>query len=78
MPLFESRRDGSPPMTRDLLTDVSISNTEEFETVLATAVEKAIESDVVVPGAWAFETRGSTHNRDVEIVELAKDLADGS
>jgi hypothetical protein len=63
-------------MTRDQLTDVSISSPEEFEAVLAEAVEKAVTADVDVSGAWEFQTRGSTHDWEVEIVELARDLDD--
>jgi hypothetical protein len=61
-------------MTQDPLADISITSTEEFETVLAAAVETAIKADVDVRGAWEFETRGSTHNWEVEIVELAKEF----
>ena len=60
-------------MTRDILTDVSIENAEEFEAVLAAAVEKATEANVDVRGAWEFQTRGSTHDWEVEIIELARD-----
>jgi hypothetical protein len=59
-------------MTRDLLSDISIESSEEFEAVLAAAVEKAVESDVDVRGAWEFRTRGSTHDWEVEIIELAR------
>jgi hypothetical protein len=63
-------------MTRDQLQDVSITSAAEFKAVLAEAVEKAIKADVDVRGAWEFQTRGSTHNWEVEIVELARDLDD--
>jgi hypothetical protein len=63
-------------MTRDPLTDVSIESSDEFEAVLAAAVEKAIEANVDVRGAWEFRTRGSIHHWDVQIVELARDLDD--
>ncbi|MFD1589195.1 hypothetical protein ACFR9U_19635 [Halorientalis brevis] len=63
-------------MTRDQFHDVSISSAAEFEAVLAEAVEKAIKADVDVRGAWEFRTRGSTHDWEVEIVELAKDFDD--
>ncbi|MXR51033.1 hypothetical protein GRX03_05355 [Halovenus sp. WSH3] len=59
-------------MTHEKLRDESIANADEFEAVLAEAVEKAIESDVDVRGAWEFRTRGSTHDWEVEIVELAR------
>lgn len=59
-------------MTRDQLSDVDITTAEKFEEVLAEAIERAIDEDVDVRGAWAFQTRGSTHDWEVEIVELAK------
>jgi len=61
-------------MTRDQLRDVSITSAAEFEAIPAEAVEKAVEANVDVRGAWEFRTRGSTHDWEVEIVELAKDL----
>ncbi|WP_323174360.1 hypothetical protein [Natrialba sp. PRR66] len=61
-------------MTRDQLRDVSITSADEFEAILAEVVEKAIEADVDVRGAWEFRTRGSTHDWEVEIIELAKHL----
>ena len=63
-------------MTRDRLNDGSITSTDDFEAVLAEAVEKAIEADVDVRGAWEFRTRGSTHDWEVNIVELARQLDD--
>ena len=63
-------------MTRNKLSDVSISSEAEFESVLAEAVERAVKNGVDVRGAWEFQTRGSTHNWDVEIVELDKELDD--
>jgi hypothetical protein len=63
-------------MTRDNLSDVSLSSEAEFESVLAEVVERAIKSGVDVRGAWEFQTRGSTHNWEVEIVELDKELDD--
>ena len=75
--LFESRiMAHSPTMTRDQLRDVSITSADEFEAVLAEAVEKAIKADVDVRGAWEFQTRGSTHDWEVEVVELARDFDD--
>jgi len=64
-------------MTRDDLQDVSITSADEFEAVLAEAVEKAILSDVDVLGAWEFRTRGSTHEWEVNISELARYDDDG-
>lgn len=60
-------------MTRDNLQDVSITSADKFEAVLAEAVEKAIMSDVDVRGAWEFRTRGSTHDWELIISELAID-----
>lgn len=63
-------------MRRDQLRDVSITTAEEFRAVLAEAVENALCADVDVRGAWEFQTRGSTHDWEVEIIELAKHLDD--
>jgi hypothetical protein len=63
-------------MTRDPLNGVSITTPEEFEEVLAAAIETAVKSGVDVRGAWEFQTRGSQYNWEVEVVELAKDLDD--
>jgi hypothetical protein len=63
-------------MTRDNLQDVSITSADEFEAVLAEAVEKATMSDVDVRGAWEFRTRGSTLDWEVNISELARHDAD--
>jgi len=49
-----------------------ITDSDEFEAILAEAVEKAVEADVDVRGAWEFRTEGSTHDWEVEIVELAR------
>lgn len=59
-------------MTHDKLRDVTVTSADEFEAVLAEVVEKAIEADVDVRGAWEFRTRGSTHDWEVEVVELAR------
>lgn len=59
-------------MTRDQLSDVPITSADEFEDVLAEAVERAIDADMYVRGAWEFRTRGSTHDWEVEIIELAR------
>lgn len=61
-----------PIMTRDHTIDWPITEAEEFEAALAAIVESAVEKKVDVPGAWEFTTRGSTHDWDVEIVELAR------
>ena len=63
-------------MTRDQLAEVPITNSDEFEAVLAEAIERAIMAGVDVRGAWEFQTRGSTHDWEVEIIELAKDSDD--
>lgn len=61
-------------MTRDHHPDLQIATTEEFESMLAAIVEEAVESDVDVRGAWEFRTDGSTHEWEVEIVELAREI----
>ncbi len=63
-------------MTRNQLPDGSITSADEFEAVLAEVVEKAVEADVDVRGAWEFRTRGSTHDWEVMVIELAKHLDD--
>ena len=63
-------------MTSDQFDDISIASADEFEAALAAVVEKAVESDVDLRGAWEFQTRGSTHDWEVEIIELARDLDD--
>ncbi|WP_114576498.1 hypothetical protein [Saliphagus sp. LR7] len=60
-------------MTRDQLDDVTITSSDEFEAILAEAVEKAVETEVDVRGAWEFRTRGSTYDWEVQITELARD-----
>ncbi|MFB6077730.1 MAG: hypothetical protein ABEJ80_01970 [Halarchaeum sp.] len=63
-------------MTHDCLDDISVTDADDFEALLAAVVEKAVEADVDVRGAWEFQTRGSTHDWEVQIVELARDLDD--
>lgn len=58
-------------MTDDHLSDVAITTAADFESLLAELVEKAVKQDVDVRGAWEFRTAGSTHDWEVEIVELA-------
>lgn len=65
-------------MTRDRLSDVRITTPNEFEAVLSTLAEKAIEENVDIRGTWEFATRGSTYNWEVEFVELAKEFEDGN
>lgn len=60
-------------MTRDQLEDVPLSTAAEFEDVLAEAVQRALEAGVEVRGAWEFQTPGSTHHWEVEILELLKE-----
>ena len=60
-------------MTRDKLDAVSIASSDEFEAILARLIEKAIEVDVDVRGAWEFRTGGSTHDWEVQIVELDRE-----
>lgn len=58
-------------MTPDTLPDDAISNAAEFEDYLAAIVENAVDADVDVRGAWEFRTRGSTHDWEVQLTELA-------
>jgi len=51
---------------------VSITTSAEFEAALAAIVETAVEEGVDVRGAWEFQTRGSTHDWEVNVTELAK------
>jgi hypothetical protein len=61
-------------MSRDNYSDISVSNSEEFEAALAGIVEAAIKNGIDVRGAWEFQTGGSTHNWELQISELAKTL----
>jgi hypothetical protein len=63
-------------MTRDHNSDLQIATVEEFESMLAAIVEEATESDVDVRGAYEFQTDGSIHEWEVEIVELAREPDD--
>lgn len=56
----------APAMTGD------ISSAAEFESALADIVESAIQNNVDVRGAWEFETGGSTHYWELNVVELAR------
>lgn len=60
-------------MTDDYLTDVAVTTEDDFESLLAELVENAVKEDVDVRGAWEFRTDGSTHDWEVEVVELAVD-----
>lgn len=60
-------------MTRDQLNDVTITTPDDFEEALTAIVESAIEADIDVRGAWEFETGGSTHYWEINVVELARD-----
>lgn len=65
-------------MTRDETQDGSITSAEEFEAVLAAAVDTAINAGIDVRGAWEFQTGASTHDWEVNISELARgDDSDG-
>lgn len=61
-------------MTRDTLADVRITSEDDFRAVLSELFEKAIHADVDVRGAWEFRTGGSTHDWEVEVVELAREV----
>lgn len=63
-------------MTRNPLSDRTIETSEEFERVLAAAVQKAEQADVDVRGAWEFATRGSAHEWEVQIDELLRESVD--
>lgn len=63
-------------MTRDQLSDLTITSDEEFCALLATLVELASDGGVDVRGAWEFGTPGVTHNWEVLISELAADIDD--
>jgi hypothetical protein len=54
------------------LHDVDITSPDEFEVILAEVIEKAVEANVDVRGAWEFRTEGSTHDWEVEVIELAR------
>jgi len=51
---------------------VSITTSAEFEAALTAIVEIAVEEGIDVRGAWEFQTRGSTHDWEVNVTELAK------
>lgn len=59
-------------MTRDSLSDLDITSTEEFESALTAVVESAVKRGVDVRGSWEFRTGGSTYDWEVEIYELAR------
>jgi len=59
-------------MKDDYKSAVTITSSEEFEAALAAIIETAVEADVDVRGAWEFQTRGSTHDWDVNVTELAR------
>ncbi|MFC6757358.1 MULTISPECIES: hypothetical protein [Haloarcula] len=50
-----------------------INSAAEFESALADIVESAIENNVDVRGSWEFETEGSTHYWELNVVELARE-----
>jgi len=56
----------------------SVTSPAEFERALAAVVEAAVTSGVDVRGAWEFQTRGSTHDWEVNVTELAKRSDDES
>ena len=60
-------------MTRDELGDTTIRSEEAFEAALAEVIERAIEGDVDVRGAWEFRTNGSAHTWDVVLSEVVDD-----
>lgn len=68
--------DAQETMTRDTYSDITIESSVDFQAALSALVESAVLNDVDVRGAWDFQTDGSTHNWEVEIVELANDEGD--
>lgn len=63
-------------MTHDHFADLRITSEDDFESALRELVQKAVLENVDVSGTWEFATRGSTHNWEVEIVELDKSFDD--
>lgn len=59
-------------MKDDYKAAVNITTSAEFEAALTAIVETAVEEEVDVRGAWEFQTRGSTHDWEVNVTELAK------
>ncbi|WP_262179842.1 hypothetical protein [Haloarcula laminariae] len=51
---------------------VDITTPAEFEAALTALVETAVEEGVDVRGAWECRTRGSPHDWEVNVTELAK------
>jgi len=58
-------------MSDPITIESPITSSTDFETALAAVVESAIRGDVNVQGAWEFETGGSTHRWELNVVELA-------
>lgn len=63
-------------MANDQFRDITIGTVDEFEEALAAVIEAGIKDGVDVSGAWEFQTAGSTHDWEVEIIELAKDVGE--
>lgn len=61
-------------MSQHDLSDVSIEREEDFEALLAEAVQKADHAGVDVRGAWEFRTKGSTYHWEVLIVEVDREV----
>ncbi|WP_248518216.1 hypothetical protein [Salinarchaeum laminariae] len=61
-------------MTDDPLSDVSVADSDEFESALGALLEQAVAARVDVRGAWEFQTNGTRTDWEVEIVELAREL----
>lgn len=73
--LFETRTSApEQAMTRDTIGELDITSAEEFEEALAAVIKTAVFEGVEVRGVWEFQTDGSTHNWEVEIVELATEF----
>lgn len=61
-------------MTRDLLEDGSITDADEFQGIMAAALEQAIDANVDVRGAWEFQPDGDGEAWEMTIVELVKEI----
>ena len=58
-------------MTDKITIESPLTSSAEFETAIAAVVESAVKQDVDVRGVWEFETGGSTHRWELNVVELA-------
>jgi len=61
-----------PIMTRDQLSDVSITTADDFEHLLAEAVEKALGAEIDARGSWVFQTDTRPQDWELIVSELAR------